>query len=427
MQPDLNQFPTDRPYVLTNARLATGGLRKADLLIEGGKVRQIEPAIAGDHRRIDLDGNMIWPCFVDMHTHLDKGHIWPRKANPDGTFDGAIQAVMADREANWSADDVRRRMDFSLRCAYAHGTRLIRTHLDSSPPQHRISWELFREIRDAWAGRIELQAASIVGIERALEPAYLEELCAIVAEAGGLLGMVTYPFPDLPDALDACFRAAQTHGLDLDFHVDETDDPQADALRQFADAALRHGFGGKMTAGHCCSLALQDTDTAARTMDLVAEAGIAVVSLPMCNMYLQDRSAGRTPRWRGTAPLQELKAHGVTVAVASDNTRDPFYAYGDMDMLEVYREATRILHLDHPVDDWPATVTEWPADIVGRSDLGRIAEGGPADLVICNARSWTELLSRPQADRIVLRDGAPIDRTLPDYRELDDIVGGTDE
>ena len=33
--------------------------------------------------------------------------------------------------------------------------------------------------------------------------------------------------------------------------------------------------------------------------------------------------------------------------VASDNTRDPFYAYGDLDMIEVFREATRILHFDH--------------------------------------------------------------------------------
>jgi cytosine deaminase len=40
-------------------------------------------------------------------------------------------------------------------------------------------------------------------------------------------------------------------------------------------------------------------------------------------------------------------------AVASDNTRDPFYAYGDLDMLEVYRNGTRIVHFDHPVADWP--------------------------------------------------------------------------
>ena len=47
--------------------------------------------------------------------------------------------------------------------------------------------------------------------------------------------------------------------------------------------------------------------------------------------------------------LHELKERGIPVAVASDNTRDPFYAYGDMDMMEVFREAVRVLHLDHPI------------------------------------------------------------------------------
>ncbi|MFX4381294.1 amidohydrolase family protein, partial [Acinetobacter baumannii] len=90
-------------------------------------------------------------------------------------------------------------------------------------------------------------------------------------------------------------------------------------------------------------------------------AGLAVVSLPMCNMYLQDRTAGRTPRWRGITLLHEMKARGISVSVSSDNTRDPFYAYGDLDGLEVFREAVRIAHLDHPFDDWPRIVTSTPA------------------------------------------------------------------
>jgi cytosine deaminase len=47
-----------------------------------------------------------------------------------------------------------------------------------------------------------------------------------------------------------------------------------------------------------------------------------------------------------------MRARGIRVSFASDNTRDPFYAYGDMDMLEVMREATRIGHLDHSRTDW---------------------------------------------------------------------------
>jgi cytosine deaminase len=42
--------------------------------------------------------------------------------------------------------------------------------------------------------------------------------------------------------------------------------------------------------------------------------------------------------------------------------------------------------------------------------------------VLFRARNYSELLSRSQHDRTVLRDGAPIDTTTPDYRELDPIL-----
>ena len=42
--------------------------------------------------------------------------------------------------------------------------------------------------------------------------------------------------------------------------------------------------------------------------------------------------------------------------------------------------------------------------------------------MIFSGRSWTELLSRPESDRIVVRDGKAIERDLPDYAELDDLM-----
>jgi cytosine deaminase len=91
-------------------------------------------------------------------------------------------------------------------------------------------------------------------------------------------------------------------------------------------------------------------------------------------------------------------------------------------MLEVLREAVRILHLDNPIGSWPDIVTAAPAAILGRPNFGVIAPGRPADLVLFRARSWTELLARPQTDRTVIRGGRTIDRSLPDYRELDDLM-----
>ncbi|SHG37195.1 cytosine deaminase [Kaistia soli DSM 19436] len=431
-------LPDAGRYVLSNATVPAAtlagngggvdvgeGLSRVDLVIDDGRVAAI--ARAGSIEGLpafDLDHGQVWPCFVDMHTHLDKGHILPRHANPDGTFPGALAAVEADRDAHWTTADVRARMEFSLKSAYAHGTRLIRTHIDSVPPQFPASWPAFVEAREAWAGKVDLQGVALTPINNFLNDAFATRLFETVVAAEGIIGGVTFMIPELPAALDRLFFEASERGLDIDLHVDETADPNARSLRAIAEAALRIGFEGQVTVGHCCSLARQEESEADRTMDLVSEAGLAIVSLPMCNMYLQDRFPGRTPRWRGVTLLHEMRARGIKVAVASDNTRDPFYAYGDLDAVEVLREAVRILQLDHPLDEAPHVVTTSPADILRRSDVGRIAVGGPADLVLFRARTWTEFLSRPQADRTVLRGGKAIDRTLPDYRELDPLFGG---
>lgn len=430
-------IPEAGSFTLANARLhssLTPGLQApadaegfvlADIDVADGRIKRIEAAqrAAASENTVDLAGRVVLPCFVDCHTHIDKGHIWPRKPNPDGTFLGALEAADADREAHWSAEDLARRMDFSLRCAYAHGTAALRTHIDSIPPQEDISWPVFEAMREKWRGRIELQASCLFGIERVGQADWFDGLVRRVAAAGGILGAVTYMAPDLDALLDGMFAAATKHGLDLDFHADETDALEAVSLRRIAEAALRHRFQGKILVGHCCSLARQPDDEVKATLDKVAETGLSVVSLPLCNLYLQDRrSDSTTPRWRGVTLLHEMKARGIPVCVASDNTRDPFYAYGDLDMLEVYRAATRILHLDHPVADWPKAMTTTPASIMRLQNPGSLRAGGSADFVVFRGRNWTELLSRPEQDRIVVRQGRVIDRSLPDYAELDDLM-----
>ncbi|WP_371156274.1 cytosine deaminase [Jannaschia sp. 2305UL9-9] len=391
----------------------TGDLITTDLHISDGKLTGTPGTI------VDMARAMVLPCFTDMHTHLDKGHIWPRAANPDGSFMGALNTVRADH-ANWNADDLRARMTFSLKCAYAHGTRAIRTHLDSIPPQPDISWPVFDEIRADWADRIDLQAVCLIGCDGFSEDGDFAHTADLVAQYGGVLGMVTYPVPDLKDRLLGFFRMATARGLAADFHVDETMDASSETLRMIAETVIETGFDAPVTVGHCCSLSTQDEARAFGTLDLVAKAGISVVSLPMCNLYLQDRGPG-TPRRRGVTLVHEMKARGIPVSFASDNTRDPFYAYGDLDMLEVMRQATRIAHLDHSRPDWCDAFAATPAATCGFAAQG-LRAGDPADLVIFNARDWTELYARPQTDRIVLRKGAAIDRRLPDYSELDHLM-----
>lgn len=448
-------IPSSNDYWLTNAHVpvpllvdydsADDELALVDLEIKDGKIAQIVPAGHSDQNQAsatDLNRGLVWCCFVDLHTHLDKGHIWRRTANPDGTFDSALDSCQRDREQYWQSSDVYRRMEFGLKCSYAHGTKAIRTHIDAFGPQAEISLEVFQALQKDWADRLTLQVASLVSLDVFMTPEG-EKLADQIAEVGGLLGGLPRMSESLEQELDRVFELAMERGLNLDFHTDESGDPADITLRHVAAAALRHEFSGQIVCGHCCSLAVQSTDEVLKTMELVKQAGIGIVSLPMCNLYLQDRNQEasqqfsqavlgdrlahlnqfqtQTPRWRGVTLVHELKQFGIPVAFASDNCRDPFYAYGDHDGREVFTQAVRIAQLDAPYSNWCQSVTTVPAELMRLPNCGRIGVGLPADLILFKARYFNELLSRSQHDRIVLRNGKPINTTLPDYAELDDL------
>ena len=155
---------------------------------------------------IDLKGGIVWACFVELHTHLDKGHTEGRSPNPDGSFAGALGAVGRDAKKYWSAEDVYRRMEFGLKCSYAHGTRAIRTHIDSAGKQGPVSWEVFDQLRTKWADRLHLQAVALVSLDHYLTPSG-EKLADLVAEKGGILGGVAFTNPDLEEQIDQIGRA----------------------------------------------------------------------------------------------------------------------------------------------------------------------------------------------------------------------------
>ena len=122
--------------------------------------------------------------------------------------------------------------------------------------------------------------------------------------------------------------------------------------------------------------------------------------------------------WRGVTLIHEMMDAGIPVACASDNVRDAFYAYGDYDAAEVLIQSLRLAHLDSRLPEAPSIVTRTAADIVGAPEAGRLAEGGPANLVVFPAKSFSEFLSRPGSRRRLI-DGENIRESRPPgYEEL---------
>lgn len=371
----------------------------------------------------DLGGCLTWPGLLDAHTHLDKTHTWDRAPNPRGEFWDAIRILREDAQTRWTPADIHRRADFALRSAWAHGTVALRTHLDSSHELGHESHAVIAGLREQWAGRITLQSVSLCNLTDFSSGAADHVIELSTRYGAAAMGGFPQPGPDLPAQLDYLLAAAREAGLGIDLHVDESGLPEAECLRATAEAVLRNEFPHPVTCGHCCSLSVHADDRAAETIALLREARVRIISLPLCNLYLQGRQwtpvgRPRTSQWRGLTRLHELLDAGLTVACASDNVRDAFFAWGDYDPLEVFHATIRIGHMDTRMAAAPGVITTAPAAIMDLPHHGTVAPGAPADLVVTAARSFSEFLARPGAPRRLVHGEAFREAAPPDYREL---------
>ena len=401
-----------------DAALVDCAIAVRDGRIESVRAAAEAPAEAG---ATDLGGRLVFPGFIDAHTHLDKAFTWDRAPNPAGEFWDAIEVLSRDR-VNWTEDDLYRRGRFALRCAAAHGTVAMRTHVDTASDFGAVSHAVMERLREEWRGVIDLQTVSLCGVEDYAGANGRKIADTALRYPDALLGGMPKMGPDLDAQLDGFLELAGERGVGVDLHVDENGMPEAECLRHVAEAVLRTGFPYPVACGHVCSLAVQPEARARSTLEKVREAGLNVISLPMCNLYLQGRPGEvggfrKTPHWRGVSLLHELCGAGVPVACASDNVRDAFFAWGDFDMMEVLGQSVRIAHLDTVPGEAVRMVTETPAAIMGHADKGRIAPGFDGRLVVFEARSINELLARPGRGRRLAGFGETMPEPPP-YSEL---------
>lgn len=392
-----------------------------------GKLTGIAPADnpPAEDKAILWDGEnrLFLPGLVDVHVHLDKAHTWGRAPNISGSFAEAIQ-VLSDDKVHWTAEDLHKRASYSLRTAEAQGTTAIRTHLDTDPDRARVAYEVMRDLANEWKDKITLQYVSLCGVDE-YATAKGEAIADLVAETGGsALGGMPLMNPDLDQQIDRMLDIASERGLPIDLHVDESGDPEARTLLAVAKGVLRKQFSLPVNCGHCCSLSILPPAIQAETLQAVAAAGIRVISLPLCNQYLQGRTLlpsqkPGTPQWRGLTLLHELHEEGVKIAAASDNVRDAFYAFGDFDMLEVLQTTLRHGHFDLRPELALKMVSSHPADMMDLPTVGRLIRGAPLNGVLCEARSLSELFSRPERNRAVIRSGQKLKLDLPPYSDLD--------
>ncbi|MCO5165949.1 MAG: amidohydrolase family protein [Planctomycetes bacterium] len=395
------------PLLLRGGRVAVdplgdgGVIEDASVLVgEDGKVEALGPAAevtappGARARVVDLGGRLVLPGLVNAHTHLystlARG-MPPLPGTPPRDFVGVLERLWWPLDRALTLDDVYLSAFFGLlECVRAGVTTVIDHHAS----QGAVAGSLEAVARAAQDVGVRLCTCFEVTdrdgpeVARAGLDENVRFARAVRADARPRGGEATLAatfglhasFTCGDETLRAARDLVEREGLaGVHVHVAEDRADEEDALRRAGVRTVErlHGLGllGPGTvAGHC--VWADDAE-----VDRLAETRTLVVTNPSSNM---NNGVGRLD-------LARLRARGVRVALGSDGmTGDVLHelaqAYlvrrdaagdprvGGDDAAALLRGANEVADLFFP-----------------GAGLGRLAVGGPADLVVLDYDPWTPL------------------------------------
>ena len=333
-----------------------------------------------------------FPPFADLHMHANRAFSLPGR-RPTSFVDSVNMTV--ELLDSFEESDYKNCADKLFQSAFAHGTTKIRTHVDvdSNTGLKGIYGTIAakREVSD----NMDIDIVSFA--TGRLDPANSqgqELLRDSIAAGATFLGATPVFYDDPGKSMQGLIDLAIELDVDVDVHLDEHLDPDNSWTEALADLAIANGFIGRITIGHACVLSCFDEERLNRTIDKLAKANVTIISLPLTNLYLQDRGIQQA-RYRGLTTGKELIAGGLTVLFGTDNVRDAFYPFGDADLLET----AHVGMLASQVDE-AAQLTSMICN--GRAQM---KEGDPASMVLVKGQGFDDVISKRPEQRIIIRNG----------------------
>lgn len=383
-----------------------------DVLVAGGTIAATGAAAhaaaarAGEFQQVDLTGRTLLPAAAEPHAHLDKALLRGQARNPEGTLDGALDAMRGlSMTAEGILDRARRAAELALR----RGFTAIRSHVDVGGRRGAAGIEALVRLRQELRGLVDLQIVALsAGPLAGLEGQPLRRQLRTALELGcDVVGGAPWHGANPLGSIDELTAAAADGGTAIDLHLDETTDASVLTVGRYARRVEELGLGGRAAASHCVSLGQQDPGQTSAIAGRLAAAGVAVIVLPQTNLGLQGRGlATRVPR--ALPPLGLLAEAGVLLAAGGDNWQDPFNAVGRIDPLETASLLTAAGHLP-PARSY-ALVSENARAVLGLPPA-RLRTGDVADFTAIRAADLAEAVAGATEDRMVWRQGRLVANT----------------
>lgn len=395
--------------IIRNARLSNGS--HVDVYVSAGIIEKTtphDPDTTTNSQDTDAKGQLLLPTLAEPHAHLDKAFLAERMHNQTGDLLGAIHAVHENAHT-LTFDDIVERATRAVNIYLKNGTTRIRTHADTFDGS-TLQVRALRQVANNFRDLCDIEICALVQWPLTGKEGKPSRLLAERARADGadLIGGCPHLDTDPSQANKVFLSLARDLDCDLDLHVDETLNTGMLSLRDLAKRVVNKAPSFGVTASHCVSLGMQSAKVQKQVSQLVAEADIAIVTLPQTNLYLQGREhPSAMPR--ALTALAALRTAGVTVLAGGDNLQDPFNPLGRADPLEA---AGLLVSAGHyfPEDAFDAVSSTVHGRLSG--ELPFLTPGANAHFMLTPAKSVREFIAFANQPRSVFRHGTLIHDTL---------------
>jgi len=357
-----------------------------------------EKGIVSDIKPINLENkkpkNILFPRFVETHSHLDKSFTWGEFPNFKSNYEEAL-SINLEEHITRTTNKVIERAEKSLKLALKNGYRAIRSHIDTYETQENDIWSELFNLQKKYSSKLKLQFVALAPLEF-WDTANGEKLAKIFSDYKGILGGVLVPpfnKREMKSLLAKMIMLADKYKLEIDLHIDESTIEPGAGIKVLLETIDRLNIKVPITCSHLSSiLSLKDKEiiTLGRK---IADKDIKVIALPLTNFWLLNRDDKSTSLIRPVAPIKQLQKSLVDVSIGSDNVQDPWYSFGNYDPFYLMSCAMPMLQLS----PWERlTLSSFflaPSRLLNLSWDGLVKKGCPADFVIVNAEKWADIFS----------------------------------
>jgi cytosine deaminase len=400
-------LPVDLPVdlIVCNARLASSPeAAPVDIAVADGKIVAIGLGLVADAEYYDAEGHLVCAGLVETHIHLEKSRIADRCVPETGRLPMAMERVSAVKHT-FTVEDAYQRAARTLEGCIKFGATRMRPHVELDGGVELRTFEAVSALKRDYAWAIDMQIC-VFPQEGLTNNKRADELLVEALRQGAeVIGAAPNFDPDHSGQVRRVFDLAREYDVDIDMHLDSGNSPDDMDIHLVCELTEKYGLGGRVAIGHGCKYATMAVDGFHRLARRIAEAGVAVTSLPATDLFMQGRDQTDNVR-RGVVDVNALLGHGVNCSISTNNVLNPFTPLGDCSLIRMANLQANVCQVGHAhqLRECFAMLTERSARLMNLQDYG-IAVGNPADIVVIDAMTPEQAVAENAAPLVVFKRG----------------------